>query len=167
MKLVLFAVVILAGTTGFLLWRAGGVPGVHLPLLSSHHEAAAPLPALTPAAKPGAQKVVHARPAAAEDVPVEQIQSATSRTEEPTAPIAARPPIRHPFPSADQVPAGEGEESITGKYGKPSAWVVSSDDGHVVETLVYTREPGNSSTVIRCVDGIVAAAYTKALPQSP
>jgi hypothetical protein len=77
------------------------------------------------------------------------------------------PAIRWPFPAADKVKLGVGPDAITSAYGYPAAWVVSSDDGHIVETLMYSQERGGEATVIRIVDGLVAAAYTKASPASP
>lgn len=166
MKLVLFAAALLIGTTGYLLWRAHGLPVVNLPFAVAHRSGSTPPQIPSPEPKPRPRRPSpEVRPDA--DKPVEQIAEQPIAAHEPSTAAPARPTVRLPFPLPAEVAQGQGEESVTGKYGNPSAWVVSSNEGHVIETLVYTRERGGSSTVIRCVDGIVADVYAKALPPSP
>ena len=87
----------------------------------------------------------------------------------PVPPEKLRPAmvVTPPFPAAEQISMGAGEESVTGKYGSPAASAVTSAEGHIVETLVYARQRETSATVIRIVDGKVSAAYKKELPSSP
>jgi hypothetical protein len=93
-----------------------------------------------------------------------------NQPEERNASLTARPRIstpHPPFPLADKIALGTGEDAVTSAYGTPSAWAVTSEDGQIVETLVYALEREHLETVIRIVDGKVAAVYTKAPPASP
>jgi hypothetical protein len=71
------------------------------------------------------------------------------------------------LPSPDQIALGIVTDAVTGEYGDPSAWAIEEKDGSIIETLVYAQERGGSATVIRIVDGRVAAAYRKVVPASP
>jgi hypothetical protein len=88
------------------------------------------------------------------------------------SPIAAVSPavVEHdppPFPSVEQIAAGLHGDAITGKYGNPALSAMTSTGGHVVETFIYARDRGRSSTVIRLEDGKVAAAFSRTQPLAP
>jgi len=67
----------------------------------------------------------------------------------------------------EQIPTGVHGDSITGKYGDPQLFAVTSTGGHMVETMVYARERGRSATVIRIEDGRVSSAYSQSEPVVP
>ena len=83
----------------------------------------------------------------------------------PLAPVVQGPPP--PFPSVEQIASGSHEAAITGKYGDPSLFAVTSAGGHMVETFVYSKDRGRNATVIRLEDGKVATAYSQAEPLVP
>jgi hypothetical protein len=72
-----------------------------------------------------------------------------------------------PFPLVEQIPAGAHGDTITGKYGNPALSAVTSTRGHVIETFIYARDRGRSSTIIRLQDGKVAAAFSQTQPLPP
>jgi hypothetical protein len=82
----------------------------------------------------------------------------------PPAPVERDPP---PFPSVEQIPPGAHGDAITGKYGNPALSAMTSTGGHVVETFIYARDRGRSSTIIRLQDGKVAAAFSQTQPLAP
>lgn len=86
-------------------------------------------------------------------------------------PVVVAAPVVHrdppPFPVVEQIPTGVHEDSITGRYGDPALSAVTSTGGHMVETFVYARERGRSSTVIRLEDGKVSSAYSQSEPVLP
>ena len=69
-------------------------------------------------------------------------------------------------PPPDKIPVGVATDVVTDEYGEPSAWATAAEGGHMVEIFVYAQQRG-PATVIRIVDGRVAAAYTKVVPFSP
>lgn len=175
MKLVLLAIIIMVGGTAYLLWRDQNNLPIPIPFTDAHANTSK-LPDAPPAPLKPEHKV--ARPAKKEpaslsgdQVAAVQDQQQPSPVETPdsdAAKVVTPPPVIHwPFPQANQVALGAGENAVTERYGNPSAWAVSSNDGHVIETLIYTEERGISTTVIRFVDGRVSAAYSKASPLAP
>jgi hypothetical protein len=87
-------------------------------------------------------------------------------------PLAAVPPAPVeqdplPFPSVEQIAAGVHRDTITGKYGNPALSAMTSTRGHVIETFIYARDRGRSSTIIRLEDGKVAAAFSQTQPLTP
>jgi hypothetical protein len=83
----------------------------------------------------------------------------------PPAPVVQAPPP--PFPSVEQIASGSHETAITGRFGDPSLFAVTSAGGHMVETFVYSKNRGRNATVIRLEDGKVATAYSQAEPFVP
>jgi hypothetical protein len=82
----------------------------------------------------------------------------------PAAPVEQDP---LPFPSVEQIAAGVHRDVITGKYGNPALSAMTSTRGHVIETFIYARDRGRSSTIIRLEDGKVAAAFSQTQPLTP
>jgi hypothetical protein len=70
-------------------------------------------------------------------------------------------------PPPDKIAVGVDKDVVIDEYGEPSAWATAAEGGHMLETFVYTQERGGQATVIRIVDGRVAAAYEKVVPFSP
>lgn len=84
----------------------------------------------------------------------------------PVAEVVVAPPVRPPapkqFPSAKEISIGVERENIAEKFGQPAlATTTTSDDGRVMETLVYARKSGRDVTVIRIEDGKVLSAYSR------
>ena len=84
----------------------------------------------------------------------------------PVAEVVIVPPAPAPapkkFPSANEISAGIERENIAERFGQPSlATTTTSDDGRVLETLVYARKSGRDMTVIRIEDGKVLSAYSR------
>lgn len=174
MKYFLSALVVVIGTAAFLFWRdhGGRMPSLPpLPFVTSRVEAAKPTPPLVNSkATSKSRRVVTASAANAPDPTPEPPPPSLVEESAPPKITASRPivaPPHLPFPAADKIAVGVDTDSVTGEYGDPSAWAVAAEDGHVVETLVYLRERVGPATVIRIVDGRVAAAYTKISPVSP
>jgi hypothetical protein len=117
-----------------------------------------------PAPKP-APVVVKARPKPAPEPVVEEIAALPEPVVVAAAPVVHRDPP--PFPSVEQIPTGVHEDSITGKYGDPQLSAVTSTGGRLVETMVYARARGRSTTVIRIEDGKVSSAYSQSEPLVP
>jgi hypothetical protein len=80
----------------------------------------------------------------------------------PVAEVVVAPPVPKQFPSAREISVGAEREIISEKFGTPSlATTTTSDDGRVMETLVYARKSGRDVTVIRIEDGKVLSAYSR------
>jgi cytoskeletal protein RodZ len=92
--------------------------------------------------------------------------NANTTPQNPAVPVAraADPP---PFPTVQQIIAGEPENTVREKYGDPDISSLTSKDGHIERTYVYTRDRGYSETVIHLEDGKVATAYTRSTPPPP
>jgi len=76
--------------------------------------------------------------------------------------VVAPPPPPKQFPSANEISVGITWENIAEKFGQPAlATTTTSDDGRVLETLVYARKSGRDVTVIRIEDGKVLSAYSR------
>jgi hypothetical protein len=63
------------------------------------------------------------------------------------------------LPSVDQIRAGTDEQEVIETLGSPALALMSTDDGHVIETFVYMRNPGHSLT-IRFKDGRVLSTHS-------
>ena len=84
----------------------------------------------------------------------------------PVAEVVIAPPVPAPapkqFPSAKEISVGAERDKISEKFGEPSlATTTTTDDGRVMETLVYARRSGRDVTVIRIEDGKVRSAYSR------
>jgi hypothetical protein len=161
--LVLVAVVIVGGIG---IWMANGGS---VQLFSSPQPAAQP--AETPLAADAAKETPPPRPkkksgsAKKAAVPVASAPADTPVIA-PVAEVVVAPPVPPPapkeFPSANKIPVGSGRENIAEEFGQPSlATTTTSDDGRVLETLVYARKSGRDVTVIRIEDGKVLSAHSR------
>jgi len=113
---------------------------------------AKPLKALT-------TKAARKAPAAPSAEAAPESQSPVS---EPVAEVVVAPPAAKQFPSAKEIAVGVERENIAERFGQPSlATTTTSEDGRVMETLVYARKSGRDVTVIRIEDGKVLSAYTR------
>jgi len=117
-----------------------------------------------PAPKPAPQLVIKPASHPAEEAPV-VVASVPVAEPVPAAAVVERDPL--PFPAVEQISTGVHESSITSKYGDPALSAMTSRDGHMVETLVYSRGDGGSSTIIRIEDGKVSGAYSQSGPTVP
>jgi hypothetical protein len=86
----------------------------------------------------------------------------------PVAEVVVAPPVPAPtpapkeFPSANEISVGVERENISERFGEPAlATTTTSNDGRVMETMVYARKSGRGVTVIRIEDGKVLSAYTR------
>ena len=87
----------------------------------------------------------------------------------PIAPVAEvvvappRPaPIPKEFPQPREIPVGSERDNIAERFGQPAlATTTTSDDGRMMETLVYARKSGRDVTVIRIEDGKVQSAHSR------
>jgi hypothetical protein len=178
-KHLLLALVSLIGLTAFLLWRSPGIPLPLIPFPAARREA--PRPAEPAPSSKKASKSAHA--AKAERTPTE-VAAVPQRPQQPEPDqysITVTPDLYFPsltrvrpaagvvrmVPPPEKIALGEDSDSVTDLYGEPSAWAIAAEGGHMVETFVYAQARGGPATVIRIVDGRVAAAYTKVLPFSP
>ena len=119
-------------------------------------------PAPAPAPAPVVKKVSKPKPV---PPPVVEEPVVVAVVAPPPAPVVQAPPP--PFPAVEQIANGSHEAAITGKYGDPSLFAVTSAGGHMVETFVYSKDRGRNATVIRLEDGKVATAYSQAEPFVP
>ncbi len=168
--LVLVAVVIVGGIG---IWLANGGS---IPLLSSQPAGAQPASDTQPsdaqadAAKKAEEAKLVKKPAAkaAKKTPAQPIAEVepAGPVVAPIAEVVVAPPVPAPvpkqFPSANEISAGVERENISERFGQPSlATTTTSDDGRVMETLVYARKSGHDVTVIRIEDGKVLSAYSR------
>jgi hypothetical protein len=99
--------------------------------------------------------------------PVEELVEHPVITEPAPTPPAPAAVVQHdppPFPAVEQIATGVNEDAITRTYGYPTLSAVTSNGGHIIETFVYVRDRGRSSTVIRLEDGKVASAFSRTQP---
>lgn len=76
----------------------------------------------------------------------------------PTKPV----PVPKEFPQPREIPVGSERDNIAERFGQPAlATTTTSDDGRVLETLVYARKSGRDVTVIRIEDGKVQSAHSR------
>jgi len=85
---------------------------------------------------------------------------------QPVAEVVVVPPKPAPapkqFPEPREIPVGSERDNIAERFGQPSlATTTTSNDGRVMETLVYARKSGRDVTVIRIEDGKVLSAYSR------
>jgi hypothetical protein len=114
----------------------------------------------TPPAKPKKVSTVKKTPEAASATVAESPVLLAPVAEVVIAPPV--PPVPREFPSANQISVGAERENIAEKFGQPSlATTTTSDDGRVLETLVYARKSGRDVTVIRIEDGKVLSAHSR------
>ena len=120
--------------------------------------------ATSPAPSPLASVTPGSSAEAAASADASTVASATPEaTAVPVVPVADPPP----FPTVQQITAGEAEDTVRQKYGDPDISSLTSKDGHIERTYVYTRDRGYSETVIHLEDGKVATAYTRSTPPPP
>jgi hypothetical protein len=156
--LVLVAVVIVGGIG---IWLSnGGSIQLFSPSPAVQPAADIPVPVEaekeTPAPKPKKPAAVKKAVVAAEPEPSQPAVVA------PVAEVVVAPPTPKEFPSANQISVGAERENISEKFGQPSlATTTTSDDGRVLETLVYARKSGRDVTVIRIEDGKVLSAHSR------
>jgi len=156
---VVLAVVVLIVAGGLFLWWTQTPTHYGAPVADTQVQPPEPAPKPAP--------VVKARPKPKKEEPVVE-QAAPAP--EPVVVVAAAPVVHRdppPFPAVEQIPTGVHGDSITGKYGDPQLFAVTSTGGHMVETMVYSRERGRSATVIRIEDGRVSSAYSQSEPVVP
>ena len=156
---VVLAVVVLIVAGGLFLWWTQTPTHYGAPVADTQVQPPEPAPKPAP--------VVKARPKPKKEEPVVE-QAAPAP--EPVVVVAAAPVVHRdppPFPAVEQIPTGVHGDSITGKYGDPQLFAVTSTGGHMVETMVYARERGRSATVIRIEDGRVSSAYSQSEPVVP
>jgi len=85
---------------------------------------------------------------------------------EPVAEVVVAPP-KPPappkqFPEPREISVGVERDNIAERFGQPAlATTTTSNDGRVMETLVYARKSGRDVTVIRIEDGKVLSAYSR------
>jgi len=85
---------------------------------------------------------------------------------EPVAEVVVAPP-KPPappkqFPEPREISVGAERDNIAERFGQPAlATTTTSNDGRVMETLVYARKSGRDVTVIRIEDGKVLSAYSR------
>lgn len=179
MKHLLLALVALIGLTAYLLWRSPGRPLQSTPFSASRREA------LKPGAPPRQAKTFSKSGAKAARTTGEDVSKQPRKAEPdqysvlvtpddvtddsaPSRTSSSRSVLVAPLiPPPDQIALGVDSDAVMDEYGEPSAWATAAEGGHMVETFVYAQARGGSATVIRIVDGRVAAAYKKIVPLSP
>jgi hypothetical protein len=163
--LVLLAVLIVGGIG---IWVANGNS---VPFFSSQPAAVPPAGDAQPGADT-AKEAVPAKPLKTQTAKVVKKAPAAPSAEaappsqpllvEPVAEVVVAPPAPKQFPSAKEIAVGAERENISERFGQPSlATTTTSDDGRVLETLVYARRSGRDVTVIRIEDGKVLSAYSR------
>ena len=75
--------------------------------------------------------------------------------------VQAAPPLP-PMPVADQIAKGAETDSIVEQYGEPALFMTTSQNKHVIETMVYARPDAQKQTLIRIQDGRVVSAASLA-----
>ena len=108
------------------------------------------------------QAVIAARKAAAAVPLVEAVAPPIA----PVAEVVAAPPkpaaVPKEFPQPLEIPVGSERDNIAERFGQPAlATTTTSDDGRMLETLVYARKSGRDVTVIRIEDGKVQSAHSR------
>jgi len=168
--LVLLAVLIVGGIG---IWIANGNS---LSLFSSQP---VNLQAVNDDAQAAAAKEAEAKEAEAKEAKKKQAAKAARRAAaavpnvdavappiQPVAEVVVAPPKPAPvpkqFPEPREIPVGSERDNIAERFGQPSlATTTTSNDGRVMETLVYARKSGRDVTVIRIEDGKVLSAYSR------
>jgi len=168
--LVLLAVLIVGGIG---IWIANGNS---LSLFSSQP---VNLQAVNDDAQAAAAKEAEAKEAEAKEAKKKQAAKAARRAAaavpnvdavappiQPVAEVVVAPPKPAPapkqFPEPREIPVGSERDNIAERFGQPAlATTTTSNDGRVMETLVYARKSGRDVTVIRIEDGKVLSAYSR------
>jgi hypothetical protein len=172
--------VALVVVTTFLLWQSPGRSLQWIAFSASRSEmpksAAAPAPPTKMASK--SAHVIKAERTAAEACSVsqrpqqpepDQYSLIVTPDEYFPSVTSARLPVGvvRMVPPPEKIALGVDSDLVIDEYGEPSAWATAAEGGHMLETFVYAQVHGGSATVIRIVDGRVAAAYKKVVPLSP
>jgi len=133
-------------------------------------------PAIDEAQAAAAAKEAEAKEAEAKEAKKKQAARAARKAAaavpvvEPVAPpiepvaVVVLPPKPAPkqFPEPREIAVGAERENIAERFGQPAlATTTTSNDGRVMETLVYARKSGRDLTVIRIEDGKVLSAYSR------
>jgi len=122
-------------------------------------DAAKETPPPTPAKKPATNVAKRARVQPGAETPPEPVVIAPV-AEVVFAPPA--PPVPKQFPEPREIPTGTGRDNVAERFGQPAlTTTTTSDDGRVMETLVYSRKSGRDVTVIRIEDGKVLSVYSR------
>jgi hypothetical protein len=165
--LVLVSVVIVGGI-GIWLANGGSLPFIGSQPAVQPASDVQPNDAQAEAAKKAEAAKALKKPAAraAKKTPSPPVAEAAPEPPLVVAPVAevvvAPPPAPKQFPSANEISAGVERENISERFGQPAlATTTTSDDGRVMETLVYARKSGHDVTVIRIEDGKVLSAYSR------
>ncbi len=112
--------------------------------------------------KPGKSKLAKSPPKAPPSAPVVEVAPTLIA---PVAEVVVAPPkpaAPKLFPAANEIAVGAERENIAEKFGQPAlATTTMTDDGRVMETLVYSRKSGRDVTVIRIEDGKVTSAFSR------
>jgi len=157
-------VVVIVGGIGIWLANGGSIqlfspPSAVQP--SSDIPVVAEAPKETPPAKPKKFSTAK-KDSASKAAPVPETPALIAPVAEVVVAPPAPPPPPKEFPSANQISVGAERENISDKFGQPSlATTTTSDDGRVLETLVYARKSGRDVTVIRIEDGKVLSAHSR------
>ena len=111
---------------------------------------------------PAVPKVVIAKKVAAHPAAeIAQIDSTVAAVPEPTpapVPLTAAPlaaPVK-PFPTAGMIALDTKRAGVLDQFGEPAMSTMSTEDGHPIETYVYSRNGGHEVTVVELKDGSVA-----------
>ena len=189
MKDLFLTLVGLVVVTAFLLWQSPGRSLQWIAFSASRSEMPTPVAAPPPPSKTSAKSVHAVR---GERTPAEAC-SVSPRRQQPdqdqysvtvtpdqysltVSPEEYFPSLRSArladgavrmAPRPEKIAMGADKDVVTDQYGEPSAWATAVEGGHMVEIFVYAQQRGGPATVIRIVDGRVAAAYTKVVPFSP
>ncbi len=159
--LVVIAVVVVGGIG---IWFSNGNP---IPFLGSPQPVVQPAdnqPAETPK-QPAQEKATKAATSPKKARPGPPVVEVAPTVIAPVAEVVVAPPKPAPpqlFPAANEIAVGADREKIAEKFGQPAlATTTTTDDGRVLETLVYSRKSGRDVTVIRIEDGRVTSAFSR------
>ena len=166
--LVLVAVLVVGGI-GTWLANSGSISLFGTPPASVQAEAEAAQAAAAAAAKEAQQaedarkKAVAKAARKARAVPVvEPVEPVLPPVAEVVVAPPTPPPAPKQFPEPREIPVGIERDNISERFGQPAlATTTTSDDGRVMETLVYARKSGRDVTVIRMEDGKVLSAHSR------
>ena len=168
---IVLAVVSAVILCGIGIWLAIGNPFFGFQFFSSQPLSVLPAgdaqPGADPTQVPAPAKPAKALVKAAKKTPALEAQNAPEPVVVETAPeIAVAQQVAQvapkQFPSAKGVVIGVEREEIAEKFGEPSLATTSmSENGRVVETLVYARKSGRDVTVIRIEDGKVLSVQSR------
>jgi len=168
--LVLLAVLVV-GVIGIWLANGGSVSlfssqPVNVQPVNDEAQAAAAKEAEAKEAEAKEAKKKQAAKAAKKAVAAVPVVEAVSPPIEPVAEVVVAPPKPAPipkeFPQPREISVGAERDNIAERFGQPAlATTTTSDDGRMMETLVYARKSGRDVTVIRIEDGKVLSAHSR------